>query len=204
MVCDHLCQNKCTRINYDDPLQIREVKRFISGQDEVKLKPLSRNSIKVAIIGAGPSGLSCAYYLALAGFSVDVFEAKSKAGGMVRFAIPGFRLTDEAIDKDFRRVTDLGVKIHYNLKIDKEKFQFLKKNYDHIFIGTGAQLSDGLNIDGADAKGVIESLNFLFNVKQGKEPGIGKNVVIIGGGNTAMDAARSAYRLVGENGKVNQ
>jgi putative selenate reductase len=202
MVCDHLCQNKCTRIHYDDPLQIREVKRFISRQDEVKLKPSGKNGIKVAIIGAGPSGLSCAYYLALAGFSVDVFEAKSKAGGMVQFAIPVFRLTDEAIDKDFRRVTDIGVKIHYNNKIDREKFQSLKKDFNYIFIGAGAQLSAGLNIDGADSKGVIEPLNFLLNVKQGKEPGIGKNVVIIGGGNTAMDAARTAYRLVGEKGKV--
>ena len=114
------------------------------------------------------AGLSCAYYLALAGFSVDVFEAKSKAGGMVQFAIPGFRLTDEAIDKDFKRVTDLGVNIHYNSKIDREKFQSLKKDFNYIFIGAGAQLSAGLNIEGADAKGVIEPLSFLFNVKAGK------------------------------------
>jgi putative selenate reductase len=202
MVCDHLCQNKCTRINYDQPLHIREVKRFISEQNEVKLKPSGKKGIKVAIIGAGPSGLSCAYYLALAGFSVDVFEAKSKAGGMVQFAIPGFRLTDEAIDKDFRRVIDLGVNIHYFNKIDREKFQSLKEDFSYIFIGAGAQLSADLSIDGADAKGVIESLSFLFNVKQGKAHGIGKNIVIIGGGNTAMDAARTAYRLVGSDGNV--
>ncbi|MEI6048957.1 MAG: putative selenate reductase subunit YgfK [Bacteroidota bacterium] len=202
MVCDHLCQNKCTRTNFDEPLQIREVKRFISEQDETKLMPSEKNGIKVAIIGAGPSGLSCAYYLALAGFPVDVFEARSKAGGMVQFAIPGFRLTDDAIEKDFRRVTDTLVNIHYNSKIDNEKFQALEKNYNQIFIGTGARLSAGMNIDGDDAKGVIEPLNFFFNVKEGKESGIGKNVVIIGGGNTAMDAARTAHRLVGENGKV--
>jgi putative selenate reductase len=202
MVCDHLCQNKCTRINYDQPLHIREVKRFISEQNEVKLKPSVRNGIKAAIIGAGPSGLSCAYYLALAGFSVDVFEAKSKAGGMVQFAIPGFRLTDEAIAKDFRRVIDMGVNIHYNNKTDRDKFQSLKEDFRYIFIGAGAQLSTGLNIDGADANGVIEPLCFLINVKQGKEHGIGKNIVIIGGGNTAMDAARTAYRLVGSDGKV--
>ncbi|HCT31093.1 MAG TPA: hypothetical protein DIW31_10265 [Bacteroidales bacterium] len=181
---------------------MREVKRFISEQDEVKLKPSSSNGIKVAVIGAGPSGLSSAYYLALAGFTVEVFEAKSKSGGMVQFAIPGFRLTDNAIDKDFKRVTDLGVKINYNSKIDKDKFQTLKKDYSYIFVGAGAQLSASLEIEGADAKGVFEPLNFLFNVKQGKESGIGKNVVIIGGGNTAMDAARTAYRLVGKDGKV--
>lgn len=202
MVCDHLCQNKCTRVNYDESLLIREVKRFISEQDEVKLKPSSSNGIKVAVIGAGPSGLSSAYYLALAGFTVEVFEAKSKSGGMVQFAIPGFRLTDNAIDKDFKRVTDLGVKINFNTKIDKDKFQTLKKDYNYIFVGAGAQLSASLEIEGADNKGVVEPLNFLFNVKQGKESGIGKNVVIIGGGNTAMDAARTAYRLVGKDGNV--
>jgi putative selenate reductase len=202
MICDHLCQNKCTRINYDTPLQIREVKRFISEQHEIKLKSFSNNGIRVAIIGAGPSGLSCAYYLALAGISVDVFEARSKAGGMIRFAIPGFRLTEEAIEEDFRRVTDLGVNIKYNIKIDKEKFESLKKDFSYIFIGAGAQLSTGLNIEGTDAQGVIEPLKFLFDIRQGNRPVIGNKVVIIGGGNTAMDAARTAWRLVGEKGKV--
>ncbi len=111
MVCDHLCQGKCTRINYDDPLQIREVKRFISEQDEVRLKPAADNGLSAAVIGAGPSGLSFAYYLRMAGFRVDVFEARSKAGGMVQYAIPGFRLTDEAVANDIRRITDLGVNI---------------------------------------------------------------------------------------------
>jgi putative selenate reductase len=202
MICDHLCQNKCTRVNFDQPLQIREVKRFISEQPAVKLKPESRNNIKVAIIGAGPSGLSCAYYLALAGFSVDVFEGKSKSGGMVRFAIPGFRLTDKAIDSDLKRVTDSGVKIHYNTSIDSKYFQSLKKVSDYIFIGVGAQKSAVLNIEGINAGGVIDTLDFLFKIKEGKEPGTGKNVIIIGGGNTAMDAARTAFRVVGKDGKV--
>ena len=202
MVCDHLCQNKCTRINYDDPLMIREVKRFISEQDEIKLKPNTENGLKVAIIGAGPSGLSCAYYLALAGYSIDIFEGKSQAGGMVQYAIPGFRLTEEAIARDFKRVTDLGVKIYYNQKVDSNRFQNLKKDYNYIYIGAGAQLSTPFDIEGISSKGVLDPLTFLFNVKQRKESGIGKNVVIIGGGNTAMDAARTAYRLVGTNGKV--
>jgi putative selenate reductase len=169
MVCDHLCQSKCTRINYDDALQIREVKRFISQQDEVKLKAGKSNGIKIAIIGAGPSGLSCAYYLTLAGFSVEIFEAKSKAGGMVQFAIPGFRLTDEAIAKDIKRITDLGVTIRYNHKINNETFLSLKKDFRSIFIGAGAQLSTPLEIEGASAKGVVEPLEFLFSVKQQKQ-----------------------------------
>jgi len=202
MVCDHLCQGKCTRINFDDPLLIREVKRFVSEQKEVSLKPAKQNDIKVAVIGAGPAGLSCAYYLALAGFSVEVFESKSKAGGMVRFAIPGFRLTDEAIDKDIRRITDLGVKINYDTTIDDNLFSSLREEFSTIFIGAGAQLSAPLDIEGISAKGVIEPLSFLFKAKQHIETGIGKNVVIIGGGNTAMDAARTAYRLTGNDGKV--
>ncbi len=202
MVCDHLCQGKCTRINYDDPLQIREVKRFISVQDEVRLTPAADNGIRAAVIGAGPSGLSFAYYLRMAGFRVDVFEAKSKAGGMVQYAIPGFRLTDEAVANDIRRITDLGVNIHYNSSVDTDKFFSLKKDYSYIFIGSGAQLSSPLNIEGADATGVLEPLEFLYRARKGVETSIGKRVVIIGGGNTAMDAARTAYRLAGEEGRV--
>lgn len=203
MICDHLCQNKCTRINYDSSLLIREVKRFISEQDEIKKEVYAnKNGLKVAVIGAGPSGLSCAYYLALAGFNVDVFEAQSKSGGMVQYAVPGFRLTDEAIDKDFKRVTDLGVEINYNSKIDHDKFETLRKDYNYIYLAPGAQLAADFRLEGNSANGVLDSLDFLFKAKANQNTGIGKNVVIIGGGNTAMDAARTAYRLVGKNGKV--
>jgi len=203
MICDHLCQNKCTRVNYDSSLLIREVKRFISEQDEIKRELFGKkNGQKVAVVGAGPSGLSCAYYLALAGFSVDVFESQSKAGGMVQFAVPGFRLTDEAINKDFKRVTDLGVNINYNSKIDTDKFNALRKDYNYIYLAPGAQLAANFNLDGNNTTGVLDSLDFLFKAKEHENTGIGKNVVIIGGGNTAMDAARTAYRLVGQDGKV--
>ncbi len=202
VVCDHLCQNKCTRVHYDNSLLIREVKRFISEQQEIKLTPGKPNHLKVAIIGAGPSGMSAAYYLALAGFSVEVFEAKPKAGGMVAYAIPGFRLTDSAIEKDLKRITELGVKIHFNTKVDSEKFQNLRGTFNYVFIGVGAQLSAPFHLLGINSKGVLDSLEFLFRAKEGKETGIGEHVVIIGGGNTAMDAARTAYRLVGEKGKV--
>ncbi len=202
MVCDHLCQNKCTRINYDQSLLIREVKRFVSEQDEVKLNKAADNGIKVAVVGAGPSGLSCAYFLALSGCIVEVFEEKPKAGGMVQFAIPGFRLTDEAIEKDFRRVTDLGVSIHYNHKIDKTGFEILKSDFNFVYIGAGAQLSAQLFPDEKSLQAYLDPLDFLFKAKAGENTGIGKHVVIIGGGNTAMDAARTAWRLVGSDGSV--
>lgn len=202
MVCDHLCQNKCTRINYDNPLQIRDVKRFIAENADIKLSPTTPNGKKVAIIGAGPSGLSCAFYLAISGFKVDVYESKSQAGGMVRYAIPGFRLTDETIDKDVERIMQLGVTIHFNHPITRTGFTELKSKYDFVYISAGAQKSAKLDIEGIDAQGVIDPLTFLKGVKNGSIKQIGKQVVIIGGGNTAMDAARTAHRLVGTEGKV--
>jgi len=202
MVCDHLCQNKCTRINYDNPLQIRDVKRYVAENADIKLSPAQPNGKRVAIIGAGPSGLSCAFYLAINGFKVDVFESKTKAGGMVRYAIPGFRLTDQAIDRDIERITQLGVNIHYSHPVTRSEFSDLKNKYDYVYISAGAQKSAILDIEGIDADGVIDPLTFLMGVKSGNIKQIGKRIVIIGGGNTAMDAARTAHRLVGDNGKV--
>ena len=202
MVCDHLCQGKCTRINYDDPLQIREVKRFISSQDEVDIKPAPGNGLKAAVIGAGPAGLSCAYFLRMSGFAVDVFEARSKAGGMVQYAIPGFRLTDAAVERDIDRITQLGVQIHYEKPVGREMFESLRLDYPYIFAAPGAQLSAPLKIEGADAAGVTDPLEFLFRARRGEDTGTGRNIVIIGGGNTAMDAARTAHRIAGREGSV--
>jgi putative selenate reductase len=207
MVCDHLCQTKCTRINYDGPLLIREIKRFISENyidrsTVLKNKNTDQKPFSVSIIGAGPSGLSCAYFLAKAGFKVDIYESKSRAGGMVRGAIPSFRLTDEAVHADIDSILELGVNIHYNFEVNHESFEMLRKTSDFIYIGTGARKSRKPEIKGMENARVLDPLDFLFKVKEGKETGLGKNVVIIGGGNTAMDAARTAYRLVGKNGKV--
>lgn len=202
MVCDHLCQNKCTRINYDSSIQIRDVKRFIAENADIKPSAPHPNGLKACIIGAGPSGLSCAFYLALQGFKVDVFESKSKAGGMVRYAIPGFRLTDEAMDKDISRIVQLGVSITYNHKVNRDEFSKFKNEYDYVYISAGAQKSAPFQIDGVESEGVIDPLTFLIGVKRGEIKAIGKHVVIIGGGNTAMDAARTAHRLVGTDGKV--
>ncbi len=206
MVCDHLCQTKCTRINYDSPLLIREIKRFVAENyiDEfsAEKKIISEKQLSVSIIGAGPSGLSCAYFLAKAGFKVEVYESKSKAGGMVQGAIPSFRLTDKAISIDINSILKLGVNIHYNYEANKKLFKQFQDNSNFVYIGTGAKKSIIPEIPGIQSKGVLDPLDFLFDVKKEINSGIGKNVVIIGGGNTAMDAARTAYRLVGKNGKV--
>jgi len=204
MVCDHLCQGKCTRINYDEALHIREIKRFVAegntGRSKAKLMEL--NGRKAAIIGAGPAGLSCAWFLRKAGFEVDVFEQKNIAGGMVSSAIPSFRLTNEAIERDIQRILASGVKLHDNYKIDNENFEAIRLTHDVVFLAAGAQESAELLIEGINTKGVIDPLQFLFDVRQIKPSQLGKHVVIIGGGNTAMDAARTAYRLIGKDGKV--
>jgi putative selenate reductase len=204
MICDHPCQLKCTRMNYDESLKIREIKRFVAENGNLNTENTSNfTENRVAIIGAGPSGLSCAYYLALAGFKVNVYEQNSLNGGMVRSVIPAFRLTEKALDIDIKRIKDSGVKINNNCKVDKKFFNELSKNNEFIYVSTGAQLSK--KIDFAPEKpinGLLDPLIFLHLAKSGQDSGIGKNVAIIGGGNTAMDAARTAWRLVGEEGSV--
>jgi len=203
MVCDHLCQTKCSRINYDDALQIREIKRFVVEKElkhDVTLNaPVGK---KVAIIGAGPSGLSCAYFLKLAGFEVDVFETKAVPGGMVSEAIPAFRLKYESIQKDIQRIEKLGVNIFYESKIDKKIFAELQKSHDFIYIAAGAQRFKNLGMESEEANGVLNAFDFLNAVKKGNTFELGKNIIIIGGGNTAMDVARSAYRLSDKDAKV--
>ena len=204
MVCDHLCQYKCTRINYDESLHIREVKRFIAENHPgpATSDQAEKNGRKAAIIGAGPAGLSCGWFLAKAGFEVHLYEQKAMPGGMVSAAIPSFRLTDEAIDRDIQRVLAAGITLHDNYRITRENFNSLYESNHVVFMGAGAQRSAKLDIEGINTEGVFDPLDFLFKVKTKDDHGLGKNVVIIGGGNTAMDAARTAYRLVGKEGKV--
>jgi putative selenate reductase len=212
MVCDHLCQGKCTRINYDESLRIREIKRFAALTPPPSPPLLAgegpgegyarRGGIRIAIIGAGPAGLSCAWYLRQAGCEVHIYEQKSFSGGMVSAAIPSFRLPAETIEKDIRRILDSGVSLHDNYTIDKPGFEKLKEEHDLVFLAAGAQRSARIPIPGIKSEGVVDPLEFLYQARVGKKVFRGDHVVIIGGGNTAMDAARTAYRMVGENGNV--
>jgi putative selenate reductase len=204
MVCDHLCQDKCTRINYDSPLLIREIKRFIAQKHEGSrnLQPAPPNGIKVAIVGAGPSGLSCAHFLALDGFEIQVFESKAFAGGWASDAIPAFRLDADSIKKDIDAILALGVNIHYHVIVDRRKFEQLRQDFDYVYIAVGAQQGTELGVPGEDAEGVMDQLSFLSAVRRGKRPDLGKSVAVVGGGNSAMDAARTAKRLVGADGEV--
>ncbi|NQT97582.1 MAG: putative selenate reductase subunit YgfK [Candidatus Marinimicrobia bacterium] len=203
-VCDHLCQLKCTRINYDRPLMIREIKRYVT-ENHAAANPSGKGAsldVKIAVVGGGPSGLSCAYFLAREGFKVDLFEAKDQLGGMVSGAIPRFRLGTETIAADLKLITDLGVRINYNTVIDEERFRKLQSDYDYIYLGVGAQSSRKLDIDGEDEDHVRDPLEFLAGVKQRNMLPTAADVLIIGGGNTAMDAARTVLRQVGSDGRV--
>ena len=204
LVCNHLCQTKCTRINYDNSILIRDVKLAIaenaSPNFDVKLLP--SNGLKVAIIGAGPSGLAAAYFLKIAGFEVNVYETKNIAGGMISQAIPAFRIKNESILKDVERIKNLGVKIHYETKISQTSFEQLRTSNNYVYVAVGAQEFQKLGIDGESANGVIDAFTFLYGTKNNLKFDLGKKVAIIGGGNTAMDVARTANRIVGPNGKV--
>ncbi|HOY32478.1 MAG TPA: putative selenate reductase subunit YgfK [Bacteroidales bacterium] len=203
MVCDHECESKCTRINYDDPLMIREIKRFIMEQkSEITLPSGKNNKGKTAIIGAGPSGLSCGFYLALSGFEVTIYETKAFAGGMVSDAIPQFRLSEEAIRSDIERIKSAGVKIIYGSKIDKAAFETLRKQNDYIFIAVGAQKAKPFNIGGSGIQGFVDPLEFLSAIKKGISLISGNKVAVVGGGNTAIDVARTAKRVAGTKGKI--
>jgi len=172
MVCDHLCQTKCTRINYENPLLIREIKRFVAQQDKgfTGLTPAPKNGLKVAIIGGGPSGLSCAYFLALAGFSCDVYESKAFAGGMAADGIPLFRLDDASIQKDIAGILALGVNIHYDARVDPDRFNGLRASHDYIYIAAGAQKGTSLGLPGEDAEGVSRGRHVVDFNGQGGDP----------------------------------
>ncbi|PLW91680.1 MAG: putative selenate reductase subunit YgfK, partial [Marinilabiliales bacterium] len=203
-VCDHECQTRCTRINYDEPLAIREVKRWVAdlANDEEFIKTLPKTGKKAAIIGAGPAGLSCAYFLLLGGYEVDIFEAKSFSGGMVADVIPKFRLKEEALSQDINRIVRLGANIHYNSPIDADQFEALRKSHNAIFIAGGTPDSKKLGIPGDDSSGVEDPLRFLSDLKKGKSTLKGKNIFIIGGGNTAMDVARASKRHFGNEANI--
>ena len=205
MICDHSCQDTCTRINYDSALRIRDIKRFIaenSGQLKI-LDTGNKNDKKISIIGAGPSGLSCAYYLQLAGCDVDIYESKSEVGGMLASAIPEFRLSKEALEFDLKNILDSGVKVHLNSKIDKAGFVKLREDSDYVYIAAGAQKSSEANIPGSEnIEGVLDPLLFLADVRRGDIPELGKNILILGGGNTAMDVSRTVKRIANKDATV--
>ncbi len=202
-VCHAPCRHKCTRLNLDQPLAIREIKRFVADRNSpARLSAAPNHKGSVAIIGGGPSGLSCAYFLALAGYAVDIYEARPFAGGLAGDAIPEFRLDPASLQADIDAILALGVRLHTGVTIDRDRFLELHQSVDAIYIAVGAQKPLPLGIPGEDAEGVIDQLTFLSQVRQGSPSELGQSVAVIGAGNAAMDAARTAKRLIGSQGEV--
>ena len=201
-VCEHPCERKCRRTLVDDPINIRGLKKYAvdnANADTVDNPAANvKTGKKIAVVGAGPSGMTCAYYLALMGHTVDVYEEHEKAGGMLRYGIPEYRLPKERLDQDIAAIIKAGdITMHYGTKIGRDiTFKDLRAGHDAVFLGLGAQLGNLMPMENNDAKNVIAAADFLQLVASGDAPDLkGKKVALIGGGNVAMDAARTAVRL---------
>ena len=195
--CFHPCESKCARQQLDAPVAIRMLKRVVAEQgqhDAVPLARLAATGRKAAVIGAGPCGLTAAFYLALQGHEVTVFEALERSGGMLRFGIPAYRLPEAIIDADIRVIERSGVKIQTGTRVASAE-ALLQDGFGAVLIASGAWRSVKLGIPGEDAAHVVDGLTFLKQVNTGAAPKPGARVVVIGGGNTAIDAARASRRL---------
>jgi NADPH-dependent glutamate synthase beta subunit-like oxidoreductase len=201
-VCHHPCESGCNRQQIDAPVTIRSVERFLADMDLKSKKryvpePKGRKKEKIAVIGSGPAGLSCAYYLAREGYKVTIFEKAKRLGGMLTLGIPSYRLPREVVAAEIRLIRRMGVTMKTGVEVGKEVTvaQLRKKGFKAFFVGIGTQECLRLGVEGEDLKGVYGGLDYLRSVNLGKRVNLGKKVAVIGGGNTAMDAVRSARRL---------
>ena len=202
-ICNRKCEDECTRANIDRAVAIDEVKKFIADQELrrdtrfVPKKLYDYSDKKVAVIGAGPAGLSCAYYLAADNYRVTVFDKNDLPGGMLRYGIPSFRLEKTVLDAEIDVLKELGVIFRCGVEIGKDLTiaQLREQGYDAIYLAVGAQKSSTLGIPGEELKGVWGGIDFLREVNAGRRPAVGRKVVVVGGGNVAMDVARAAVRL---------
>jgi len=204
-VCVRPCEDNCRRGNVDECISIKWLKRFVADYELEKRKGPSVNkeemrSEKVAVIGAGPAGLSCAYYLALKGYPVTIFERLGEPGGMAAMGIPDYRLPRNIVGYEAEVVKGLGVEIRYNTQVGKDitLSQMFEQGYKAIFIGVGAQTNTPMGVEGEDKgyKGFIPGVYYLLEINLGRDPyPEGKRVVVVGGGNVAIDCVRSSFRI---------
>lgn len=198
-VCYHPCEDVCNRAFTDSSVSIHAVERFLGDmaleQDWQFKKPENSTSRKILIVGAGPSGLSAAYHLARLGHFVEIREAGSVAGGMMHFGIPAYRMPRDELQAEIKRIENLAVKITLNRRVDDVLAEKKAGGFDAVFVAVGAHISKKIDIPNRDAGKILDAVSFLSQVKDGDPPKIGRRVAIYGGGNTAMDAARTAKRL---------
>jgi heterodisulfide reductase subunit A len=205
-VCYAPCEEACNRGQIDESLAIRDLKRFAADQvniEELEVPTITRTDKKVAIVGSGPAGLAAANDLTLKGHNVTIFEAFPEPGGMLRVGIPEYRLPKEILRKEIGYIQKLGVEIRTGVQIGKDiSLEKLRKEYDAIFIGTGAHGEIRLGVKGENLSGVMEGIRFLRAANLGEKVSVGKKVAVIGGGNTAVDCAQTAKRLGAEEVKI--
>ena len=199
-VCPHPCEKACRRKNVEEPINIAQLKAFAADMDlksdSYMPDVMVRTGKKVAIIGGGPAGLTAAYYLTIMGHSVTVYDMMEKMGGMLRYGIPQYRLPKEVLDKEIAIIEKTGVKLVNNVKLGKDfTVKSLKEENDAVIVAVGAWKSSSMRTPGEELDGVYGGIDFLRGVIKGNAPEIGEKVAICGGGNTAMDACRTAVRL---------
>jgi len=205
-VCQHPCDNRCRRQTLDQPVNMREVHRFIADSifesdryeamvEAILSRKLEPTGRKIAIVGAGPAGHTAAFYLAMLGHDVTVYDSNSEAGGMLRYALPEYRLPKTILRREIELVERLGVKFQFNKRVGSDiPLSDLDDNFDMIFLATGTWKETRVHQPGTELKGVIPALQFLEGVASGREVPLGRRVVVIGGGNAAIDSARTALR----------
>lgn len=200
-ICPHGCESECTRGEIDEPIAIDEIKKFIADQEldsDKRFIPERRHEYgkKIGIVGAGPAGLSCAYYLAIDGYKVTVFEKEDKLGGMLTLGIPSFRLEKDIVEAEIDILKEMGVEFKTGVEVGKDiTLDDLRKDgYEGFYLAIGAQGGRKLGIEGEDADGVITGVEFLRNVNLGRDVKLPKRAIVIGGGNVAIDVARTASR----------
>lgn len=201
-VCYHPCESSCNRQHVDDAVSIHAVERFLGDlaleNGWVPEIEYPASGKKILVIGAGPSGLAAAWHLALLGHEVEIREAGPMAGGMMRFGIPAYRMPRDILDDEVARIEKLGVKISLDCKVEDVMATKDSEGFDAVFMAIGAHLAKHVDIPARDSGRILDAVSYLASVERGEEPKLGRRVAVYGGGNTAMDAARTAKRLGAE------